>query len=705
MRSLCLLCLLAIGISLCAGRSAGAEERPHATIIVLVPGMRSRDVRVVLRALSPAGNYEAGWMVLRAARLADSRLADASGRENLASLALTLGTGARAVADPGLMDSGGCCEWAPVASDLPLKPSTIDALRRANAGLGYPAPIGALGSLFHGAGMPVCALDDDDQPTAHRLALLMAMDSNGGCDGRLWAEATLVAQPDAPWGVAANIERIAGHCQHEAARPGLVVISFGEVDRADRYAPLCLPETAKLHRRRALERLAALIEGLPGNLYVIGLGPAPPGGNRFDRIGLVARRSARPGWLGSPSTRRPDLALDTDLLPTIAASYGWRVPSGLTGRPFRVSATNGRRQAVSPEALVSEHDDLVALAHVQNTLGGLPSIQLLLVGIGAWALATRRPGVLRASAAAIVALPLGMFILPPLLPGSVWYCAPALVLFAAACVALSRPASARGRSWIAGCSLALAVALVVDLVTGSRLLQQAWMSYSVVEGARFYGIGNEYMGAAIGAICILTAAGGERRRNLPALAILLGAMLIVAMGAPSWGAKVGAIPSAGAALGIAALVRTRGGVRGRDVAALALAIALLFGAAALFDLSRAAGSRSHLALALTGGGGSPGQVLARKLAMEGGLLLRSPWSGTLLACCACIVWLRRRMPAVRKCDGVRVAVAGCAAGACVSLALNDAGLLAATLIMLFGWAFVADCAGRQMQISDRETRS
>ena len=45
--------------------------------------------------------------------------------------------------------------------------------------------------------------------------------------------------------------------------------------------------------------------------------------------------------------------------------------------------------------------------------------------------------------------------------------------------------------------------LLLDLATGSRLLQSAWMSYSVVEGARFYGIGNEYMGVAIGVACVL----------------------------------------------------------------------------------------------------------------------------------------------------------------------------------------------------------
>jgi hypothetical protein len=429
--------------------------------------------------------------------------------------------------------------------------------------------------------------------------------------------------------------------------------------------------------------------------------------DRFDRIGLIARRRDRPGWLGSPSTRRADLVLNTDLLPTIAASYGWRVPSGLAGRPFRVTAVRSGYGAVSPAALQRDHDDLLALARVQNLLGGLPSLQLLLVGAGAWALTARKPGLLKASTTAIVALPLGMLVLPPLLPRSVWASVVALAAFVCASVALSRLAAARGRDWSAGCCFALAGLLAADLLTGSRLLQQAWMSYSVVEGARFYGIGNEYMGAAIGALCILLAASAPRcsggvpgaageRRSLY-LALPLGMLLVVAMGAPQWGAKVGAIPSAGAAIGIAALVRARGGVRIRDVALLALVIVLLFGAAALFDLSRSAGSRSHLALALTGGGGGPAQVLARKLRMEGGLLLHSPWSATLLACCAGIVWICRRIPALRARHDVRVAVSGCATGACVSLSLNDAGVLAATLILLFGWAFVADRAGREMQ--------
>jgi len=104
-------------------------------------------------------------------------------------------------------------------------------------------------------------------------------------------------------------------------------------------------------------------------------------------------------------------------------------------------------------------------------------------------------------------------------------------------------------------------------------------------GARFYGIGNEYMGAVIGACCILLAAPFTQTleqcvsgvsgvqaflrktqhptpntylRSAPfsfssQFCFFITAILI--MGAPSLGAKVGAVPSAGAALGMALLIR------------------------------------------------------------------------------------------------------------------------------------------------------
>ena len=68
-------------------------------------------------------------------------------------------------------------------------------------------------------------------------------------------------------------------------------------------------------------------------------------------------------------------------------------------------------------------------------------------------------------------------------------------------------------------SLATTVVILVDLYTGTRLQEGSLLSYDPLGGARFYGVGNEYMGVLISAaIC-----GGACGLSLwPRRVVLLG---------------------------------------------------------------------------------------------------------------------------------------------------------------------------------------
>jgi hypothetical protein len=170
-------------------------------------------------------------------------------------------------------------------------------------------------------------------------------------------------------------------------------------------------------------------------------------------------------------------------------------------------------------------------------------------------------------------------------------------------------------------------------------------------------------------------------------------LLLVALGAPQFGAKVGAIPSAGIAFGVLLLVWRRGSLRLRDVILLLIAAGLLLGAFAWLDLRHAAAQQTHLARAFAGAGGDTLYGIAqRKLTLEGYLLLHSPWSATLAVCAFSLWWLQRAHPALFASDNAetrtrRAVFAGLLAGALASLLCNDSGVTAAALILLYGWAW------------------
>jgi hypothetical protein len=96
------------------------------------------------------------------------------------------------------------------------------------------------------------------------------------------------------------------------------------------------------------------------------------------------------------------------------------------------------------------------------------------------------------------------------------------------------------------CLFTLAV-LGVDVMTGSRLQLEVPFGLSLLEGGRFYGIGNE----ALGVYCVCALVGAAwvghlasrrfpyRRRPAVLAASLVGLFAVVASGWPGFGAKVG----------------------------------------------------------------------------------------------------------------------------------------------------------------------
>jgi hypothetical protein len=688
-----------------------AADPPTARVVVLlVPGLRADDLPrpelPLLRQIIAEG--ASGWMVCRAARVTDPHLLRPDGRETTTSLLLTLGSGSRAVAGPEVsaLDAVSPNPWNDTATALAI---ALLTLQTRNARLDHPVPLGALGDMLHRARLQTATLGNADTDTPDPASLFVAMDSAGSVDFTDAFQINNLDDASAPYGFRADTQALARAASQSQA--SLLVITFGDVQRADHYAPLCLPRAAAAHRTAALRALNDLLSALYASLQpdstthsshqtllcLLSPGPADSVSERRDRLAPVILWGAGilPGTLTSASTRWRGLVVNTDFLATLAAFYELPLPPGATGRPM-VSLPSAPNALPTPESLRAAHDTLVRTARLQDVLGGLPTVQMLLAlaGVGALYLKKARRGVV-ALALAIVSLPLGMLILPPIPLGTVWGASLLLAVFGLALASAGgRLAEVQGGAerLLYGVCGALVVVLCADLLTGSHLLWQAWMSYSVAEGARFYGIGNEYMGAAIGAVCVLAGQESEARADHRLSRYWFSAfvLLLIAMGAGSFGAKVGAIPSAGTAFGVVLLAYRRGRVRLRDIVLVLVAAGLLLGAFALLDLHHTAGQQSHFARAVAGGGG--GNLLAiarRKLALEGYLLLHSPWSATLLVCALALAWLWHSAPQCFASRSARATLAGLVAGAVASLLCNDSGITAAALVLLYGWAWAS----------------
>lgn len=581
-------------------------------------------------------------------------------------------------------------------------------LLRVNEGLRHPVRPGALGEALHRAGIATAALGNADLAGGpwskdSRGAPLITSDTRGRTDYGLIDARTLRAAPTFPGGWRTDWARLLTAWRHLRGRAGLIVIEAGDLGRLEALAR-SLEEGRRQEARleagmavgQAVARLVA--ERRPGERLIL-VNPAPPDEARArgETLLPVAVWGTGPGLLTSPSTRRAGIVLNTDLGPTIAAHLGAPAAPEWTGRPLSVVPAAGDALAALDglhRALVGNYQRRAPFIRIYVLAG------LLLTGLPLLDLRRRRGRPWRLPLLALAAYPLAVLLVPAWPADSPWLSLPASVVLAltlaAAChrLAPSTPAA------FAGLGLATAAVTVADALSGSWLAQLTPFGYSPIGGARFYGIGNEYMGVLIGATAVAVAgwaegwpAGAPRRLALP---LVLGATSLV-LAAPSIGSNFGgglaaATAATGPVLrGLVALRRRPALARKAFVTALAAPAAVVAMAVAWDRLLGPASTHVWVSLDQVRQVGPQALVdlVARKVAMNVKLMRYTNWSYLFLMSVFAFALLMYRRPAlVRRLErGYPETVRGLtsiAAGAVAALLLNDSGIVAAATLMVYG---------------------
>ncbi|MBN2561743.1 MAG: hypothetical protein JXQ75_12515, partial [Phycisphaerae bacterium] len=256
---------------------------------------------------------------------------------------------------------------------------------------------------------------------------------------------------------------------------------------------------------------------------------------------------------------------------------------------------------------------------------------------------------------------------------------------------------------------AFATLVVVDLATGANLCRFSVMGHSVVDGSRYYGIGNEYMGAFVGAGVTLVGLFigwprvGHRMRQVVAIIALVTAAVV--LGAPGLGANTGGLIAGGTAFAVVLACTFGTPIKVWRIAAFAIVLAAVLALFGILDALRGQGNESHLGkavgLALSGGLGETGIIIKRKLAMNLTLIKVSVWSRLLLAyvLSAILILQRRDVPARFGTlpSGARVAAYGVLGGTLAALIFNDSGVVAASTCFVYAWALLA------LKVSDEQS--
>jgi len=304
-------------------------------------------------------------------------------------------------------------------------------------------------------------------------------------------------------------------------------------------------------------QLSRIVAGLPPDTLLLVTAPgAALGGLPHLRSVVVSGPGFDAGLLHAASTRQPGIVTLTDLTPTVASWLGRPVPAGLSGSLL----TRGDRGSLAAAVRVligrdtAEQVWLTTHGWFFTAYGVAGALLLLVPALLFWGSdperRRRRARCWRTAGVFAVAVPVGTF-LANLVP---WWLHvhPAVWLYGMAIgwtlVVGAVAAAGPWRRQPLGpfgvlCLFTLAV-LGIDVMTGSRLQLEVPFGLSLLEGGRFYGIGNEALGvycvsALVGAAWAGQLASRRSSRAPVVAAALVGLFAVVASGWPGFGAKVG----------------------------------------------------------------------------------------------------------------------------------------------------------------------
>ncbi len=715
-RTLAVLALLVI----CATAAVAAQPR----VVVVIAGSSSiRDFADPSLPGFPA-LFKSGSAALLNVRVGrPSHDAEPGSKSGFEPACLSLGASAMATGGAEIRragDASGMLESLPI-SDLYKSRTNLDfgsaqvlhaeiaRMQRINLAASYRAKPGLLGSVLRSGRIKTAVIGNSDIPgEVHREAVAAAMDENGVVDyGEVDGDKVNEADPTAPFGIRANPDALLAAYDKLSSDCRFVTVDFGDTFRADAYAESCSDAQAAAIRKAADARLGRFVSQLAKRLdlkkdLLIVLSPNARSFTELEGERMGAIIMAGPGFgegmLTSPSTHRPGVVAQSDVAPTILGFFGLKPAVDMVGRPISsIAGGDASQKLIAMNATASaqaQRQVVMRWASVaQSVIAVLILAAILLTGstpakrAAAWA------------AVSVIAIPLAMLILPLVYSGGMVQSIVLLVLITAAVMTLAglifRNA---GRAFVWLCGITVA-ALAIDLFRGAPIIGSSIAGYNVVEGARYYGIGNELMGTMLGAtitaLGMALSARNVNRRIACLISIPIFGALFLAIGAPMLGANVGGALATAPAIAVTLLAMRGWRPSARGVAIILIFTVLAIGGLFAVDAFRGGAAQSHAgrAVGMLTGGDATGMLflMERKIALNCMLVVTSVWSRLLGIClggAAILSWWTKRMGRSLK-PYESAALIGGIVGTVGAFVFNDSGVVAGATCVVFPFALLA----------------
>lgn len=572
----------------------------------------------------------------------------------------------------------------------------IAAILRNNSTSNYTVNIGGLGSILREAGVRTSAFGNSDDTDPHREIVTIAMDEKGLVESGSVSKSNLRSM------------LLGIRDQIESPAPAFIAIEFGELGRLERNSRYMMDSAYANWKQISLANvddfIGKLMDMLGKEGVLIVLSPYPAmnflqaTNNNLCPI-LMTGKGIDHGLLQSGSTRRPGLITNLDVAPTILSLFGISTPVGMVGRQATTvpsSDIKGTLANISENATVQSINMpvLYQAIGIMIAIGAIVLIILLInpakTGRGIKAiefLALIPPSMISALFLT------GFFRIGNVALTSIFVIAVTTAIYIVVTI-ISRN---KLQAFMYTC-LIFVLCVLIDIASGGYLCGQSVIGYSVVGGSRFYGIGNEVMGALIGALVSTIGIYGAIRKWREsllqlwlAIGLIVGAVFI---GLTVFGSNTGGLISVVTAFGIALVLTFPKKRLLRGMLMLAVSVVIILAVFVGIDMMRGGSGESHLGRAfgsLSSGGFEQLIILIkRKLLMNAMLVRTSLWSrlvvifgfGIILP----FVYRKPNYTLGNWPMSLRVGFIGAIAGACAAFIFNDSGIVAAGTCIIYAWS-------------------
>ncbi|NLM69396.1 MAG: hypothetical protein GX177_05280 [Firmicutes bacterium] len=558
----------------------------------------------------------------------------------------------------------------------------------------YPLEVGALADRLQAAGLKTAVFGNSDGKDGRtRWAALVGMDSSGKAASGLVGEELLINSSDYPHGMRTDYQRLFQAVV--AADADLAVIDLGDPYRYTTYAGFLVPEQRETIRRRmvaeAWDFIQMLHNALPNAVLLIA---APyPSSERADSsqwLAPVVIVGKEPGLLSSGTTKWPGIVSNIDLAPTIVGLLS--ADSGvMLGRSIAVEAMDTKAAMAVIEVVEQKFFWINQYrSHVLRFLVGFQVI-LYLITLALLIIPKVLPHqfvrLVQLCLLISLSLPLVLLVLP-----QDWYW-PAIVIVS---LILLHSRYQNQLVSIMVVAAATAALIVVDVLRGSEWIRYSFLGYDPVGGARYYGLGNEYMGILIGSAimgwALFRERMGKRARFTTVIDLVLFLAVTAVIAAPQWGTNVGGMIAAICGFGLAWLLAHTRLSWPVSVVVVGLAVAAALLGLMYFDGGRPEDMQSHIGtttdLISVNGLEAAKEIIIRKLNMNLRLLRYSIWSRALLIAIAAmgtsLIWPSRYLQwLLRHHHDLVIGIAGTLTATIAALLFNDSGVVAAATCSFF----------------------